>query len=106
MNKFGLSEKIIILLTEFFQKQPEIETVIIFGSRATGNFKNSSDIDFAIIGKDINFKFIQHISSEIDELSTPYMYDIVDYNTITNDKLRENIDNFGKIFYQKSYNEQ
>ncbi|MBQ8168354.1 nucleotidyltransferase domain-containing protein [bacterium] len=101
MNNFGLSEKTIFLLMEFFQKYSGIEQVIIFGSRATGNFKNSSDIDFAIKGKNIDFKFIQHISAEIDELSTPYMYDIVDYNSITNKNLLENVNKFGKVFYTK-----
>ena len=101
MNNFGFTDKTTNLLTDFFKRYSKIKTVIIFGSRATGDYKPSSDIDFAILGENIDFKFIQHISSEIDELSTPYMYDIVDYNSITNDALRNNIDKFGKVFYKE-----
>lgn len=101
MDKFGLPEKTINILNEFFRNYPKIQKVIIFGSRANGTYKNSSDIDFAIIGENIDFKFISHISAELDELSTPYIYDVLDYKTETNQNLRENIDRFGKVFYEK-----
>lgn len=94
MNKFGLSqdtfEKIINLLKTF----SEIEEVKIFGSRAKGNFKPFSDIDIAIFGQ-ISEKKLRHISTELDELPTPYKFDLVDYNKIDNENLKSSIDTYG-----------
>ena len=94
MDKFGLSpktlEQIITLLKDF----SEIQEVRIFGSRAKGNYNASSDIDLAIFGQ-LNDKTLRHISSELDELPTPYKFDLVDYSKIDNSDLNLSIDNFG-----------
>lgn len=104
MNKFGLTTETIDKINEFFSTINEIEEVKIFGSRAKGNYKPNSDIDFAIYGKKISDKLLRHISSELDELSTPYKYDILDYRTLDNKDLIKNIDTDGKLFYKKCSN--
>lgn len=65
-----------------------------------GTYRKGSDIDFALFGN-TNSRLITKIRYEIDELPTPYMFDITDYKTIGNEKLKEHIDTFGKIFYEK-----
>jgi predicted nucleotidyltransferase len=60
-----------------------------------------SDIDLAIITnneKDISGT----IQAALEELPTPYLFDVVDYNHITHMPLREHIDRVGKILYQKN----
>lgn len=102
MNKFGLTAKTINKINKFFSTINEIEEVKIFGSRAKGNYKPNSDIDFAVYGEEISDKLIRHISSELDELSTPYKYDVLDYKTVDNKDLIKNIDTDGKLFYKKT----
>ena len=98
--KFGLSDKIINILTEFFKKFPQVDEVKIYGSRAKGNYRKGSDIDFALYGN-IDYDLVRKISGEIDELPTPYKFDVTDYNTISNENLKEHIDRVGKTFYKK-----
>lgn len=98
--EFGLTDKTINILKKFFSKYPEIEEVKIYGSRAKGNYRKGSDIDFALYG-DIDFRLLSKITSEIDELPTPYKYDVTDYKTIENQDLKEHIDKVGKIFYAR-----
>lgn len=100
MNDFGLSKTTILILTEYFSKIPEIKMVKIYGSRAIGNYRKGSDIDFALYG-DISKNLIKKISFEIDELNIPYMFDITDYASIQNEKLKEHIDKYGKLFFEK-----
>src|SRR5512133_581887 len=100
MTDFGLSDKTIEILKKYFTKFSQIKMVKIYGSRAIGNFRNGSDIDFAIFG-DIDKNLIKQIAYEIDELETPYMFDITDYNTIQNAYLKEHIDRVGKIFFER-----
>lgn len=97
MNNFGLSEKTIEIIKKLLFNYPQIKEVKIFGSRAKGNYKPSSDIDLALFGN-IDDKLLRHIASELDELPTPYQFDVLNYNDIDNENLKNNIDKFGKIF--------
>ena len=99
MEKFGLPEKTINQLLEYFQSKPFIEKVYIYGSRAKGTYQNGSDIDLAIWTDD-HENFLR-IWGELDDLSTPYMFDVTDYKLLTNDKLKNSIDKDGQLFYQK-----
>lgn len=100
MNSFGLNEKTIEILNGYFSQIPEISIVKVYGSRAMGTYRKGSDIDFAVYGT-IDKDLVRKISFEIDELNTPYMFDITDYATIQNEKLKEHINKYGKVFYSK-----
>ncbi len=85
-------------LTEY----PQIEKAIIFGSRAMGNYKRGSDIDLAIMGKEITFEITSRLHGKLNEqLSIPYIVDVVNFNNIDNEQLRHHILNEGKIFFEQ-----
>lgn len=100
IENFGLDNETIRLIQNLFSKYDNIEAVKIFGSRAKGNYKSASDIDLAIFGE-TDYKQLYHIAFELDELSTPYKFDVLNYNNIENLELKQSIDNWGKIFYKK-----
>lgn len=97
---FGLDKKLVDDIKELFSKYSEIKAVKIYGSRAMGNFKHNSDIDFAIIG-DFAWDFTGHIFEELDQLPIPFLFDVTDYSKISNKDLKEHIDQYGKVFYEK-----
>lgn len=89
---FGLSEKDIDMVLEAVQKFPEIEDVIIFGSRALGNYKKGSDVDMAIKGTSITIHTVLGLSDLLNEVyPLPYYFDIVHYETISNSNLIKHI---------------
>ncbi len=94
---FGLPEKTIKLLREFFSRYPEIEEVKIYGSRALGTYERGSDIDFAIYSKE---NISAELLTELDELPTPYLFDVTDYNSLKHQKLKDHIDKYAKNFYK------
>ena len=97
---FGLPKKTITQLKSVFKKYPEITQVKIYGSRAIGHYRKGSDIDlvfFSESGKDLS----SNLSWELDDLSSPYLFDLVDYNTLNKSPLKEEIDKYGKVFYKK-----
>ena len=49
MNEFGLSEKSMEIIRGIYSQFPQIKSVILYGSRAKGNFKPGSDIDMTIV---------------------------------------------------------
>ncbi len=95
---FGLPENVLRLLHDYFSAHPQIVQVIVYGSRAMGKETAGSDIDLAIItnsDKDLS----GHIQAELEDLPTPYLFDVLDYNRITYPPLREHIERVGKILY-------
>ncbi len=83
----------------------KIEKAIVFGSRAKGNFKQGSDIDLAIKGKDITYKTIVKLSEKLNsETTLPYFFDVVHYKNINNKELQNHIDRVGKIIFENSLN--
>ncbi len=101
MTNFGLSEKTTQKLYSAFEKFTEIEKVIIFGSRAKGNYREGSDIDITLIGENLSHNILLKLLYEIDELNTPYLYDVSIFSKLTNEDFIEHINRVGKIFYQK-----
>lgn len=55
-----------------------MEKVILFGSRARGDYKRASDINLAVSGGDI-YRFALDIE---EETSTPLKYDVINLDGI------------------------
>lgn len=99
---FGLIDRDIRYIMEALQKFDEIETAIIFGSRAIGNYKKGSDIDIAILGKQVTDSTIYKLDDYLNQVyPIPYFFDIINYRSIKNSKLIEHINKEGIIIYSK-----
>jgi predicted nucleotidyltransferase len=74
-----------------------VEKVILFGSRARGNYKRASDIDLAVSGGDI-LRFALAVD---EETSTPLRFDIINLDGMVCEELQKAIWTEGKILYEK-----
>lgn len=100
---YGLLERDISYILEAAKKYPEIQEVILFGSRAMGNYKKASDVDLALIGENINQHVTRSITDDLNEVyPLPYFFDVVNYHEISNEALKEHIDTVGKSIYKKT----
>lgn len=94
---FGLENRDLVEINLILSKYPEIENVLIYGSRAKGNYKIGSDVDIAIKGRQINNTVVNEIEMNLNEETfIPYFFDVVHYESLTNDELIKHIDKFGK----------
>ena len=75
---------------------------MLYGSRATGNYRNGSDIDLALFGDDITLRTLCSIMDAIDDLLLPYSVDLVIYGQIRDPDLRAHIQQAGVVFYQRA----
>lgn len=98
---FGLSSSNIDKINSVFKQYSEINEVIIFGSRAKGNYRNNSDIDLAIKGNNVNLSILQQIEIKLDELYIPNSIDLIVFEKIENSELINHINRVGKQFYKK-----
>jgi predicted nucleotidyltransferase len=97
---FGIYQKTTDELMSIFEKYIGIEKVIIYGSRAKGNYKEGSDIDLTLIGN-VQRQDLMNILEEIDDSYIPYLFDISIYNDLNSESLKEHINRVGKIFYKR-----
>ncbi len=100
--KFGLSETLIEKFNTVFAGHPEIEAVIIYGSRAKGNFREGSDIDLTLKGENLSDEIRSKVWLELDDLDTPYLIDLSVFNKLDSPSLIDHIQRVGKIFYRKN----
>lgn len=96
---FGLQSTDIEAINGIFSAYELIEKVLIYGSRAKGNYKQGSDIDLTIIEKGLTYSQLMEIENTLDDLLLPYKIDLSTIRNITNPELLEHIDRVGQIFY-------
>lgn len=97
---FGLKEQHINAICQCFAQYPTIERVIVYGSRAMGNFKPGSDIDLTIVGS-LDYSQLLKLENELDDLLLPYKVDLSLHHQIHNPGLLDHIKRVGKLFYSR-----
>jgi predicted nucleotidyltransferase len=74
-----------------------VERVILFGSRARGDYRRESDIDLAVYGGD---PALFHLALE-EETDTLLCFDVVDMKYPLQPALAEAIQKEGRLLYEK-----
>lgn len=96
LENTGIKEEVLQEIEEFARKY-ELDRVVLFGSRARGDYRRTSDIDLAVSGGD----FCRFALDVDEETSTLLKYDIVDLDGPVQDELRIAIEKEGKVLYEK-----
>jgi predicted nucleotidyltransferase len=78
-------------------KKYHVKKVILFGSRARGGFKRTSDIDIAADGGD----FPRFALDVEEETSTLLKFDIVDLQRDVEGNLLKSIETEGQVIYEE-----
>ena len=101
--KYGLPQRTIDSMEKIFRKYGNIKQVILYGSRAKGNYRNASDIDITLKTSE-NFNRVQllRIMNDFDDSDIPYLTDISVYDKLNNDALKDHINRVGKVLYKKA----
>lgn len=99
--EYGLTEETVRKITEVFAGYENISEVVLYGSRAKGNYSPGSDIDLTLKGDGINLEQLNKISGELDDLLLPYIFDLSIYRQIANPDLISHIERVGRVFYRR-----
>lgn len=78
-------------------KKYNMDKVILFGSRARGDYSRASDIDLAVIGGNV----VDFTLGVNDETSTLLSFDVVDLNKSVDERLLKDIGKDGITIYEK-----
>lgn len=92
----GIREEVLKELCDL-AKDCRIKQVVLFGSRARGDYNRTSDIDLAVSGGDV-----VRFSLEVEEvISTLLSFDVVNLNGAVQEELLKSIGKEGKILYEE-----
>ncbi|MBO5524758.1 MAG: nucleotidyltransferase domain-containing protein [Roseburia sp.] len=81
---------------EQFAEKYKIQKVILFGSRARGDYRRTSDIDLAVYGGDVA-AFMLDVD---EETSTLLKFDIVNMDKPVQEELKQSIGKEGRVIYE------
>ncbi len=101
-TQFGLKAKTITAIRAVFAAFPQVGKVVVYGSRAKGNYKIGSDIDLTLMpskSNQLDLSVQLKIEDALEELMLPYQLDISIFDSIENPKLVDHIQRVGQVFY-------
>ena len=98
----GLNDKECSVLQTLFAANERITEVILYGSRAKGNYKPFSDVDIVLVGNDISHTDINRLYTSIDESLLPYKFDISLLSSLKNEELVAHIERVGITIYKRN----
>ena len=98
--EFGLKQNEIIALREALASIPEVEEAIIYGSRARGTNRVSSDVDITLKGSNLTYLQLALLDAKIDDLYLPYFVDLSLFSMLKNQDLIESIEREGKVIFR------
>ncbi|MEL6900165.1 MAG: nucleotidyltransferase domain-containing protein [Cyanobacteria bacterium J06606_4] len=97
----GLSQDTLQKIRSVLAAHPEVESAILYGSRAIGNFRPSSDIDLTLTGEQLTLSILLRIDTEIDDLLLPYLFDLSILSHIHSPTLLDHIYRVGIPLYER-----
>jgi predicted nucleotidyltransferase len=100
MKDIGLAPHEVEMMREVFRRIPAIVEVVLYGSRAKGNFRPGSDVDLALVGVDDDLQ-AEAVAQELDELPLPYRFEVKAHGAIRYAPLRDHIARVGLTLYRR-----
>lgn len=100
MMEFGLKDIELQAIRETLATIPEVEEAIIYGSRARGTNRVSSDVDITLKGSNLTYLQLALLDAKIDDLYLPYFVDLSLFSMLKNQDLIESIEREGKVLFR------
>jgi uncharacterized protein len=97
--KYGFEESDIDNVISIFKQNSKISKAVLFGSRAKESFRSGSDVDIALFGNNLCLDDLLEAYGFIEDFNLPYKFDLVIYDRISEQSLKEHIDRVGIILY-------
>ncbi len=92
---FGLPLSDLNRILVVLAREPAIQRVILFGSRAKGNFRDGSDIDLCLEAPRLASAQMSGLVNELDDLLLPWKIDLVLHHEIQHPALNDHIQRVG-----------
>jgi uncharacterized protein len=100
---YGLRNSDLSHMINAFSQFEAVTAVVLFGSRAKGNYQPGSDVDLAVKGGLITHTTVNQLSDCLnEEKPLPYFFDIVHFDSLSDVPLLEHIERVGIVIFEAS----
>ncbi|WP_373481535.1 HI0074 family nucleotidyltransferase substrate-binding subunit [Acetobacterium sp.] len=93
-------EKLFEQVKKCASNYPNIYKIVLFGSRARGDYRSNSDIDLAIFSKSSSNLEVANFTNDIEDLDTLLKFDIIFITPDTDPRLLENVKKEGVVIME------
>ncbi len=97
----GLKPRYRDAILESLTRNPRVEQVVLFGSRANGKHTSGSDIDLCLVGDALTLDDLSKLAVDLEHLTVPQKVDLVLYHQISNEPLHAEIDHHGVVWFDR-----
>jgi predicted nucleotidyltransferase len=94
-RRFGIPDSAWSKLIGLLEDDPRITRIRVFGSRATGHFRQGSDIDLCIDADPLTLQEKLRLDQRIDDLLLPWQVDLAVWHMIGESTLKDHIERVG-----------
>lgn len=98
-RRSGIAPHTLAKLTQLFERTPGLRQVLVFGSRAQGNFRNESDLDLAVDAPELDAAGFAQLEAQVRRLGLLYPVDLVRLQDPLAERFRQQIELHGKPFW-------
>ena len=100
-RQHGIPASTVEKITTVVARFPEVDRVVLFGSRAKGTHKPGSDIDLALVGERLDWRTIGKIYDALDDLLLPFRFSLVIYGAATDPEVAGHISRVGISLFER-----
>ena len=97
----GLRHGVRRTLIDILSASPHVERIVLFGSRARGDYRPGSDIDIALSGGGLTLSELLWLKERIDETTIPQFVDLIWLEKVDDRRLRRNIEAEGVEWWSR-----
>jgi predicted nucleotidyltransferase len=98
----GLKDRHRQAMIKILAADERVERAVLFGSRAMGTFRATSDVDIALFGEHLTLADQARLTEAVNRLSIPQQVDMLLYQSIENKNLIEHIERYGVEWYRRN----
>ena len=89
----GVPDSLTDKLIELIIVHKPVKKIVVYGSRATDNYRKTSDIDIAVVDENWDSSDMSLIRFNLEEdLSTPLKIDLVNFYNVSKQSMKDAID--------------
>lgn len=102
MMNDGLTNAQRRMIADVLAACPAVQEAILFGSRAMGNFKPSSDVDLFLVGNTIGMDELLQLHRGMDDLPLPVDIDLLADTMLQSADVRRHIQTHGSLWWSRN----
>jgi predicted nucleotidyltransferase len=98
----GLPEEASDQLLAEICRQPAVERVVLYGSRALGRHRSGSDVDLCLEAPGLCLADVLELGARLDDLMLPWRIDLQLDHLIEHEGLRHHIQRAGQVLWERA----